>query len=118
MHSATLCLGSNIGLQSIEKINKAYSSLCDVGQIVCHSSVYGSASGYLNQVIVSHTSLDYDELLSFTKQLELNLGRRPQHKAQGIVPIDIDIVIYDEEVMRPLDYDSAYFNRGLEELHS
>lgn len=116
MHSATICLGSNIGLQAIDKIKSASQSLTDVGAIVCHSSVYGSPSGYLNEVLVLHTSLDSDELLTFTKDLEHRLGRRPEHKAQGIVPIDIDIVIYDDDVLRPLDYDSAYFNQGLEEL--
>ncbi len=118
MHSATLCLGSNIGVQAIDKIILASDYLEQAGAIVCRSSVYGSPSGYLNQVLILHSEMEYDDLHTLTKELESKLGRRPEHKAQGIVPVDIDIVIFDEEVIRPLDYDSAYFNQGLEELQA
>lgn len=57
--------------------------------------------------------LTYADLLLHTKQIEMQLGRAPEMKASGLVPIDIDIVFFDCEVMRPQDAASAYFRQGL-----
>lgn len=115
-YKATLCLGSNVP-DGHDRIRRALGALIEEGwsPIEC-SDIYPSSSGYLNQIVVADICNDYDAAVAGTKFVERRLGRRPQHKDQGVVPVDIDIVLWDGAVMRPLDYESDYFKQGLEKL--
>ncbi len=44
------------------------------------------------------------------KELERELGRRPEEKAQGKVSIDIDLVVYGGKILRPADYLRPYYH--------
>ncbi|MDE7145874.1 MAG: hypothetical protein K2O30_06970 [Duncaniella sp.] len=35
---------------------------------------------------------------------------------EGIIPIDLDLVIWDSRIMRPKDFERHYFNQGYREL--
>lgn len=66
------------------------------------SQVYESAAwGYedqddfLNTALVGHTSLSPQELLSFVKNIEAELGREPSFR-NGPRVIDIDILLYGD----------------------
>ncbi len=71
---------------------------------------------YLNAVVVAETRLDYDTLHAQVKELERQHGRTPQSKAQGAIPLDIDIVAWNGEILRPRDWEQPYFTIGLNEL--
>ncbi len=109
----TLCLGSNVAAGR-DMIRRALLALINEGlsPISC-TDVYPSSSGYLNQIVVAKIGMDYDQALAATKEVERVLGRLPEHKEQGIVPVDIDIVVWNGEVIRRQDYESEYFRQGL-----
>lgn len=109
----TLCLGANVA-QGRQNILTALDALIADGwsPIVC-SSIYPSSSGYLNQIVKAKVGCDYETALAATKSVERMLGRTPEHKMQNVVPIDIDIILWDGKIMRPLDYASEYFRQGL-----
>ena len=44
------------------------------------------------------------------------MGRTPGMRLQGIVPIDIDILIYDDSVVRPGDMKRNYVAEVLKRL--
>ncbi len=113
---ATLCLGSNVA-DGYDRIRRALSALIEDGwsPIEC-SEIYPSSSGYLNQIVVAAISIAYEDALAGTKSVERKLGRRAEHKYQGIVPVDIDIVVWNGEIKRPLDYESEYFKQGMDKL--
>lgn len=46
----------------------------------------------------------------------MSLGRHPEDKASGIVPVDIDIVMCDGVVLRQRDYSARHFRTGYEDL--
>lgn len=119
MYKAILCLGSNLNPKDAEwNIDFATKKLQLEISILASSAIYPSSSGYMNQVVTCTTTCNYEQLHEYTKRLEYSLGRRKAHKDQGIVPIDIDIVVFDDEVKRPLDYCSAYFKQGIQEINS
>ncbi len=115
MTSALLCLGGNTE-DTAGNISQATDMLAQCGRIHASSGQYPSASGYLNEVVSFETELSAEALVAYAKQMEVKLGRQPQMKALGIVPIDIDLVVYAGCVLRPQDYNSAYFHTGLQKI--
>lgn len=111
---AILCIGSNVDNAAI-LIAAALSRLSLLGEIDT-SDVYPSGSGYLNCVASLRTSLPVQSLVDEAKIIEKELGRTPIDKASGIVPIDIDVVVYDGVILRPADASSIYFTTGLQTL--
>ena len=99
-----------------EMIDSACTALSQVAAEWRASDIYPSSSGYENLVAELSCELPYADLLHLTKHTETRLGRTPEMKESGLVPIDIDIVYYDGEVMRPQDAASAYFRQGLRAL--
>ena len=59
-------------------------------------------STYLNAVAQGYTDVSLEQLNAL--------------RARKQVPIDIDIVIYDGEILRPNDYNQAFFQKGWKEI--
>ena len=55
---------------------------------------------YLNTVIEIETTLPPRELLARAKSVEQQLGRHPQGPRWGPRPIDLDVLLYDEWIVR------------------
>lgn len=112
MAYAFLGLGSNVASASsniseaVERIRRA-----DV-EVEAVSNVYQTQSPYYNMVVRVRTDCPYEALRSLTKGIETEMGRTPQMKTLGVVPIDIDVVVYDGRVVRPTDYEADYFRMG------
>lgn len=120
MNDAVICLGGNAPCSS-SLIDAAETFLSTIGTVVAKSGVYSSAaefvasdSDYLNEVLVLRSDLDYDELHKSSKAFETDL--RAVHAHAPLVSIDIDIVLWNGEVMRARDAASAYFIAGLKKL--
>lgn len=103
-HSIYLALGTNLG-DRLENFRRAYLSLAPEVTITASSPVYQTPPwGYtdqpdfLNQVIQAETELEPQELITFLKRLEWELGRRPG-LPNGPRPIDLDLLFYDELVL-------------------
>lgn len=71
---------------------------------------------YLNQLAVGQTDLPLDELNQRLKAIETNLGRTAQKRQLGIVPIDIDILQYEDQRLHERDWQRPYVTRLLDEL--
>lgn len=73
---------------------------------------------YCNAVAEGVTTLDLNTLADITKAYERRCGRLPGHKLSGQVVIDIDIVVFDNEVTDPANYNAGYFSKGIRMLDS
>lgn len=73
---------------------------------------------YLNAVASVEFDGDLDTLQAMLKAGEVMAGRNAEARRLGRVPIDMDVVIADGEVIRPGDYARYYFRQGYEELLS
>lgn len=117
-HHVTLCIGSNCGDRAaniacaIERISSVavsvwLSPLCESADITCRGS------SYLNRVLKCTTVLDISDFRDCIASFETAGGRLPSSKTSGTMPIDIDIVLWDDVVVSPSDYASDYFRRCL-----
>lgn len=113
MHRAILCIGSNY--QSAHRlIEYAVKRLSETGNdIRAKSSIYTVSLPYYNCVVDMTTDLDMEDLVILTKGIEKEMGRTQAMKAISLVPIDIDVVVFDGITLRPSDYASDYFRAGL-----
>lgn len=119
--SCTIGLGSNTTDREYQ-ITKAIEHICAYLQKCSISSVYeseacnGKDKPYLNAVIHGSTTHDYDTVVKFLKDWEAECGRTQVDTLEGIIPIDLDLVIWDEHIKRPKDFERHYFNLGYREL--
>ena len=73
-------------------------------------------SMFLNRVGMGFTYMSIDELKMHFKLIDTFLGRTPEDKAQGIIPIDIDLLKWNEEVLKADDMQRYYVVEGMERL--
>lgn len=88
----------------------------------CSAPVYTSpvdcpgAETFLNQVGVAYTPYAPAEIRSMLKQIESDLHRTPQDKACGRIPIDIDLLQWNDLILKPEDLARPYVIAGMQAL--
>ena len=120
-HTCLLCLGSN--LDGAIRLSAARSALLshfpDIRfsqEMVTEAIGTGFLSPFHNQVARLTTSLDAESVRAILKGIEQTQGRLPEDKANGIVKLDIDLLVYDDCVLKPKDMEREFVKIGLEEL--
>jgi len=58
---------------------------------------------FYNGAVCFESNLDAVDLKAQLKTIETKLGRTPEQKKEGIVPMDLDIIVCNEEIIHP-DY--------------
>lgn len=121
MNKVVLSIGSN-SVDSMACMKKCVSWLSQLLEETKISSIYntrainGKDNDYLNAVIIGFTTHNYEDICNLMKQYEKDCGRTPESKTAGIVPIDIDVVIWNDCILRNKDYNQSYFQIGWNEL--
>lgn len=72
------------------------------------------ASPFLNAVAGATTTLSRSALIDRLKEIERLAGRH--EAAPGIVTLDLDLVIFNGQIIRDRDFEQAYFNIGYRQL--
>ena len=121
MHTCLLCLGSN--LEPSSRLSAARSTLFshfpDIRfseEMVTEAIGSGFLSPFHNQVASLETSLPAEQVRTILKSIEQMQGRLPEDKAQGIVKLDIDLLTYDDIILKPKDMESKFIIEGMESL--
>ena len=121
MHTCLLCLGSN--LDASTRLTAARSALLShfphirfSEEMVTEAIGSGFLSPFHNQVASLNTSLSAEQMRTILKRIEQKQGRLPEDKANGIVKLDIDLLMYDDIVLKPKDMEREFVKIGLEEL--
>lgn len=120
-HSCLLCLGSNFERQlRMDNARKALTELLPgilfSAEMETEAIGSGVRSPFSNQVAKLETDYTLDQLRPLLKNIEALNGRNPEDKEQGIVKLDIDILVYDQEVLKPADLARDYVQEGLNAL--
>lgn len=124
-HPFIISLGSNLCYDQAESnLTKAETFLRELFasdiRFSSHYSTPGVGSGegqtYINAVAIGHTSVSADEIRASLKLFELSLGRTPEAKLQGIVPIDLDLLSLGDIVFKAKDFAQQYVLYGLNQL--
>jgi len=71
---------------------------------------------YLNQLAEGSTELTLDDLNQRLKVIESSFGRTSRKRLLGIVPIDLDILQYDDLRLHERDWQRPYVTRLIGEL--
>lgn len=121
MNKVAFSLGSNSDdchSQMKRCINWLKEHLRDVTVSLIYETpaVNGKDGNYLNAVAVGYTEEAYETLFCEMKDYEVKCGRTPESKRNGSIPIDIDIVVWNDCVLREKDYNRSYFQIGWNEI--
>ena len=73
-------------------------------------------SPFSNQLAKLQTDLSLNDVSHILKEIEIANGRLVEDKAQGIVKLDIDILLADSSAIKPDDLKRDYIIRGMESL--
>lgn len=68
---------------------------------------------FLNQVAVAFTEEEPDEIIKYFKSVEKQLGRMPEDKLKESIPIDIDLLQWNDRVLKPSDIQRSYIQSAL-----
>lgn len=118
-----LGIGSNMAPR-LRRLDQALTALAAVVDIEDASAAVesddhsGRGPAYLNMAVRCTTDMSLDELQAALRDLERRLGRRPDSKARGQMPVDIDIVEYNGMVVSKDDFDRQYFTTCYRQLNS
>ena len=123
LHTCLLCLGSN--LDGATRLSAARNALCshfpDIRfsqEMVTEAIGSGFLSPFHNQVASFTSALEADSIRQLLKGIEQTQGRLPEDKAQGIVKLDIDLLMVDDLVLKPQDMEREFVKQGITEIHS
>ncbi len=68
---------------------------------------------YANALLQIETNQEYEELRSRFKSLEQDAGRTQASKKSGIIPLDIDIISWNDTLLKSRDMEYEYMRTGL-----
>ncbi|GAB1415514.1 hypothetical protein MASR2M117_09200 [Paludibacter sp.] len=116
MNEGIIMLGSNINseeniIRAKEKINDKYEIIDESTVLITLPRNKKYKNYFLNQAIKILSDEYFVDSVRFFKEIEQELGRTPEGKANGLVPIDIDFVFWNGSAMRS-DYEKWDFVRA------
>ena len=121
MNKLIISLGSNSSDRE-RQMECAVQHLTQILSETVMSDIYespahnGVDAPYLNAVMLASTTKSIDEVNAAFKQWEKECGRTPESKSQGVIPIDLDVVVWNGEVIRATDYSRDYVSKGVAQL--
>lgn len=121
MNTAVLSVASNLPqahekvLECLNRLNQVLTGLrCSA---IYHTPALKQANTlYFNAVAQGITPLDLEQLNALLKSHEEACGRNSEARARHEVPIDIDIVMWNGNVVKEKDYQQSFFQIGWQEL--
>lgn len=77
----------------------------------------GRHPDYVNAVASAYSDSSADKLTSLFKHREQQAGRTIESKQTGLVPLDIDLLVYGDTILRPRDMTRDHTLIGLRQLN-
>lgn len=116
-----LSLGSNCGNRHANvtagiKWLETILSCFNVSPVYATPDCLGSQKEYINAVVSGSTTLSPKEIDLLCKEYEISCGRDAEARNSNLVPIDIDLVIYGSDILRPRDFAREFFQIGFKSL--
>lgn len=87
-----------------------------LSEIYSTHALNGQSADYLNMVARVRTSATLPELTALCKAFEEECGRTPESKQRGSIEMDVDIMKFGGDVLRPAEWSRPYFTLGLSQL--
>lgn len=117
-HRCIICLGSNT--ESEYYMNCAEEILTNLFPEMLWGKIVETApegtetvTPYLNRAAVIETYMTFEEVNRLFKDIEKKCGRTPDGKQRGVIPLDIDLLIFDMKIVKPADIKKDYVRQAL-----
>lgn len=117
-HHTIICIGSNVA-ERLDIVRRAMSELEQWLRITATSEYYefdddsGVGKPYVNIVVAGIPLIDFETMQTNIKILERSYGRDAASKRRGVMPLDIDVVVWEGRVIDREQYMRPYFLHGL-----
>lgn len=120
-HYCLLCLGSNFQRQTCMKearqaLFRHFPNILFGEEMETEAIGQEFFSPFSNQLACLDTEMEMEDVRLILKEIERANGRQEDDKAQGIVRLDIDILIFDQIIVKEKDLQRDYIRRGMEKL--
>lgn len=122
IHEAVISLGANCGdresniKQAIRCIGSRLGEAFSGSEIYETPDAYGGERPYLNSVVKVFSIRSRAEIEDFCKNVEKEMGRDAEARARGDVPVDLDLVVFDGQVLKERDFNASFFQIGYANL--
>lgn len=121
LHTYILCLGSNFKRElhlsaARTALTGSFPSILFGEEMTTEAIGEGMLSPFSNQLAQLSTPANIEEVRNILKNIEHKNGRLPEDKGHGIIKLDIDILIYDGQTIKPNDLKRDFIQHGLKEL--
>lgn len=124
MHSFTLLLASNENATSNMAQAKVrldtffHDSLrwSTIHESQAHGAKDQGAPPYLNAVCQGQTAMSLEGFKAWLKAMEAEMGRQRGVAANGRVTLDLDVVVWENSILRPIDAERSYYQICLADL--
>lgn len=113
MNKVLISIGSNFdsdnNIISCRQLLDSYFERISYSE-VCETAPYGKnyKHNFLNQLAIISTEKELSEIKSILKTIEKKLGRDTNDKETGLVKIDVDLVIWNQDILKPRDISRTY----------
>ena len=121
MHSCLICIGSNYNrkenlLLARRRLTALFPSIRFMGEQETRPLFFRNPALFSNQVARFYTDADAERVVKELKTIEKEAGREKEDKKREKVCLDIDLLVFDNRVLKPEDLKRDYILKGLEEL--
>lgn len=121
MHSCLICIGSNYNrkenlLLARRRLTALFPSIRFTGEQETRPLFFRNPALFSNQVARFYTDADAERVVKELKTIEKEAGREREDKKKEKVCLDIDLLVFDNRVLKPEDLKKDYILKGLEEL--
>lgn len=121
MNTCLICIGSNYHREenlpmARRKLKALFPSICFATEVETEPLHLTNTALFSNQVAMFTTCIEEKEVIQALKQIEFEAGRRPEDKKAERVCLDIDLLAYDSEILKPEDMQRPYIRQGVEEV--
>lgn len=112
-----ICIGSNTGDKQtlVSKAMERLRKWCDIvssGEQCLSPDDSGLGEPYINVVATVNPHVNLDTMHEAITALEKEFGRVAGSKAAGIMPLDIDIIVWHGNIIDAAQYTRSYFRRA------
>lgn len=122
MHKATILLGSNIDAElNLTRAIQALEKECKIiatSKIWLTKAVGSTGPDFLNQAVFIQTELDYENFKdNILRSIEQKLGRVRTADKYADRTIDLDVIIFDNQVIDPAVWTQCFIASPVSDLH-
>lgn len=121
MHKCIICIGSNYKRK--ENLVLARRKLIDLFPTIRFASeqetqplFFRSPALFSNQLALFFSEIEEEKIRKTLKAIEKSAGRHPGDKEKEKICLDIDLLSFDDRILKPEDLKREYVMKGLEEL--